>query len=134
MVGVKRTVLQQEIQAGKISAFEGYVRMSEVLKVFPDASQDKSGILEKVRRIQDAALSKGSSETAQDPKRLAAELHRLKIQFGMLQDELAGYKNLMAETEIRLLDLQARCDDQQAKMMSALIGWFMHQVKMQERK
>lgn len=133
MVGVRRKVLQQEIQDGKVEAFEGHIRMSELLKVYPDASQDKSGILEKVQRIQDAALMKGVGDVSQDPDRLAAELHRLKIQYGMVQDELAGYKQLAQETETQLLDFQSRCDRQQAKLLGTLIGWYMHQLKMQER-
>ena len=42
MVGVPRRVLQQYIQDGHLTAFEGQIRMSELHKAFPDADSDES--------------------------------------------------------------------------------------------
>ena len=41
MVGVPRRLIQQRIQEGKIDGFDGYIRMSELRKVFPEADSDR---------------------------------------------------------------------------------------------
>ena len=132
MVGVTRRVLQQQIQEGLLSTFEGNIRMSELLKAYPEVESDRSGMVEKVRRIREAAVAKGSADPRQDPERLAAELHRLKIRLSMTEDQLAGYKQLATETRERLLELQDHCDQRQSMMLGTVIGWFMHQVKLRD--
>jgi len=134
MVGVPRRVLQQQIQAGELTTFEGHLRMSELLKLYPQATPDRSGMMEKVRRIQQAAVNKGTGETHLDPERLAAEVHRLKIEVSLLQDQVQSYEHLSDEMSDRLLVLQESCDKQQSMMLGTLIGWFMHQVKLREDK
>lgn len=132
MVGVPRKLLQQHIQEGHVMTFEGYIRMSELHKAYPEASGDKSGMLEKVRLIQAAATTKNLRESANDPERLAAELHRAKIEIAHLTEQLDSYKELAAETEDQLLELQDRCDKRQAMMLGTFIGWYMSQVKIRE--
>lgn len=131
MVGVPRKVLQQQIQAGELSTFEGHLRLSELLKLYPDTVPEGSGMVEKVRRIRQAAVSKGTGE-AQDPERLAAEVHRLKIKVSMLEDQVASYERLSDEMADRLVTLQESCDKKQSMILGTLIGWYMHQVKLRE--
>jgi hypothetical protein len=134
MVGVPRRLLQQQIQDGRIEAFEGHIRMSELLKAFPEADGDRSGMIEKVNRIREAALYKAAPDTRLDPEHLAAELQRARVENGRLNDEVDGYRRLAAETEERLLQLQESCDARQAIMLGTLVGWFMNQLKLRERK
>lgn len=132
MVGVPRKVLQQQIQAGELSTFEGHLRMSELLKLYPDTLPDSSGMVEKVRRIQAAATRKGPNDAKRDPDHLAAQVQRLKIEISMLQDQLASYEQLSDEMADRLVALQESCDKRQSMILGALIGWYMHQVKLRE--
>lgn len=132
MVGVPRKVLQQQIQAGDLSTFEGHLRLSELMKLYPDTAADNSGMVEKVRRIQMAALAKGAGETARDPDHLQALVQRLKIENSMLKDQVASYEQLSDEMADRLVALQDSCDKRQSMMLGTLIGWFMHQVKLRE--
>ena len=134
MVGVPRRLLQQQIQDGRIAAFEGHIRMTELLKAFPEADGDRSGMIEKVSRIREAALYKAAPDTRQDPEHLAAELQRARVENARLNDEVEGYRRLVAETEERLLQLQEGCDARQAIMLGTLVGWFMNQLKLRERK
>jgi hypothetical protein len=53
---------------------------------------------------------------------------------GRVQAELDGYRQLASETEQRLLDLQERCDERQAMMLGTLVGWFMNQLKLRDKK
>ncbi|MCP5430283.1 MAG: hypothetical protein H6962_08805 [Chromatiaceae bacterium] len=65
MVGVPRRLLQQHIQEGRIDAFEGHVRVSELRKAYPEADSERSGMIEKVSRIREAAVFK--TPTIPDP-------------------------------------------------------------------
>ena len=134
MVGVPRRLLQQHIQEGRINAFEGHIRMSELHKAYPEADSDRSGMLEKVKRIREAALFKETRDARPDVDHLASELQRARVEIGRLQGELDSYRQLAGETEQRLLDLQERCDERQAMMLGTLVGWFMNQLKLRERK
>jgi hypothetical protein len=132
MVGVPRKVLQQQIQQGDLSTFEGHLRMSELLKLYPDTVPDNSGMVEKVRRIRQAAVLKGTGDGRPDAEHLAAEVHRLKIQISMLHDQVESYRDLSDEMAERLVALQESCDKRQSMILGALIGWYMHQVKMRD--
>ena len=132
MVGVTRKVLQQQIQEGLLTTFEGQIRMSELLKAYPETEPDRSGMVEKVRRIREAAVAKGPGQSKPNAERLAAEVHRLRVDLAMARDQLASYQELAAETRDRLLELQERCDRRQAMLLGTLIGWYMHQVKLRE--
>jgi len=132
MVGVPRKVLQQHIQAGHLTAFEGHIRSSELLKEFPEVRPDGSGMVEKVRRLQEVAVSKGTGEGRQDADRLATELQRLKAELAHTRAQLRGYQSLAAETSDRLLELQERCDNRQSLMLNTLLGWYLNQVKLRD--
>jgi len=134
MVGVPRRLLQQHIQEGHLSAFEGHIRMSELHKAYPQADSDRSGMLEKVNRIREAALFKTMRDVRPDVDHLSTELQRARVEIGRLQEEVDGYQQLAAETEQRLLALQERCDKRQAMMLGTLVGWFMNQLKLRGKK
>ncbi len=134
MVGVPRRLLQQHIQEGRITAFEGQIRMSELHKAYPEADSDRSGMLEKVSRIREAALYKSSGDARPDAEHLATELQRTRVEMIRMQQELDGYRQFAAETEHRLLELQERCDARQAMMLGTLVGWFMNQSKLRKRR
>jgi CDP-4-dehydro-6-deoxyglucose reductase len=134
MVGVPRRLLQQHIQEGKINAFEGHIRMSELHKAYPQADSDRSGMLEKVNRIREAAVFKTTRDFTPDVDQLSTELQRARVEVARLRDELDGYRALTAETEERLLELQQNCDARQAMVLGTLVGWFMNQLKLREKK
>ena len=132
MVGVPRHLLQQHIQEGVIEAFEGHIRMSELQKAYPDANPDRSGMVEKVKRIREAASMKANRDFKPNVDHLCTELQRARVEIERLQEEVAGYRRFAAETEERLLGLQEQCDARQAMMLGTLVGWFMNQLKLRE--
>ncbi|MCB1725125.1 MAG: hypothetical protein KDJ39_15680 [Gammaproteobacteria bacterium] len=134
MVGVPRRLLQQHIQEGLIEAFEGHIRVSELRKAYPEADSDRSGMVEKVQRLREAALYKANRDGKPDVDHLSSELQRARVEIARLQDDLDGYRQLAAETEERLLDMQERCDTRQAMMIGTLVGWFMNQLKLREQR
>jgi hypothetical protein len=108
--------------------------MSELQKAYPEADSDTSGMVEKVRRIREAAAFKATRDVRPDPEHLATELQRTRVELVRAEEELAGYRKLVAETEERLLELQERCDARQAMMLGTLVGWFMNQLKIRHLK
>ncbi len=132
MVGVPRRLLQQHIQEGQITAFEGHIRMSELRKAYPQADSDRSGMIEKVQRIREAAMFKAAPDSRPNAESLAADLQRARVEITRLREDLNGYRRLAAETEQRLVELQQRCDSRQAVMLGTLLGWFMSQLKLRE--
>ena len=134
MAGVRRKNLQQHIQEGRISTFEGYIRMSELRKAYPQVSGDRSGIIEKVRLIRDAAVFKEVADHRQNPERMAADLHRAHIEIARLQAQVDSYQELTEQTKAELLALQDRCQKREASMLGTLIGWYMNQAKLRETR
>jgi len=134
MVGVPRRTLQQFIREGRLNVFEGDIRQSELLKIFPQADQERSGILERMERIKDGAMFKQTDDGLQDVEHLAAENHRLMLQLSEANDKIADYEHMTAQMKTRLLELQNRCDRKQAMMLGTVIAWFMHQCKLRERR
>jgi CDP-4-dehydro-6-deoxyglucose reductase len=128
IVGVRRKTLQQLVQDGRLSVFEGSIRMSELLKEFPDASPERSAMVDKMQRIQDGALFKFQHESLTDAESLAAEAHRLRLELLDAQAELAEYKALTLELQSRLYDMQEQCDQRQGMMLGALITWLAQRV------
>ncbi len=134
MVGVPRKVLQGHIQMGDLTVFEGSIRQSELLKVFPDTLTEKSGMLEKTRRIQEDAINKYMHDTAPDVDHLMSEVQRLRAALSEAEDALFSYKQLASEMKTRLKDFQGKCDKKQALMFTSLMGWFYSQCKLRDKK
>jgi hypothetical protein len=132
MAGVPRRLLQQDIQNGRIEAFEGHIRLSELHKTYPDVDPDRSAMVEKVDRIREAAAMKANRDFKPSVDHLCSELQRARVELDRLYDEVEGYRQFAAETENRLLALQEQCDARQAMMLGTLVGWFMNQVKLRE--
>ncbi|MCG6967805.1 MAG: hypothetical protein LJE59_15005 [Chromatiaceae bacterium] len=134
MVGVPRRLLQQHIQEGCIEAFEGHIRLSELRKAYPEADSDRSGMIEKVNRIREAAVFKANRDFRPDIDQLCSELQRARVEIARLQGEVDSYRQFAAETEQRLLTMQQQCDARQAMILGTLVGWFMHQSKLRDTK
>jgi hypothetical protein len=123
MIGVRRSVLQQHVQEGRLSTFEGAVRLSALLAMFPEAGAAGSAMLEKVQRFQEGALQKPLPASRPDPERLAAEVHRLRLELGVARTELGRYQALTEELKDHLYALQDQCDQRQRLLLGTLITW-----------
>lgn len=134
MVGVPRRTLQQYIREGQLSVFEGDIRLSELLKVFPRADADRSGMIERMDRIKAGAMFKAPNDATLDAQQLAGEVHRLRLQLGETQAALDSYRQMAGEMTDRLMALQDHCDRKQAVMIGSLVGWFLHQCKLREHR
>lgn len=133
LVGVPRRMIQQHIQEGRVEAFEGHIRLSELRKAYPEADSERSGMVEKVNRIREAAASKANRDFKPNVDHLCTELQRARVEIERLSAEVGSYRRFAMETENRLVELQDRCDKRQAMMLGTLIGWFMNQQKIRQQ-
>jgi CDP-4-dehydro-6-deoxyglucose reductase len=129
LVGVSRRTLQKHIQEGRISTFEGAIRLSELLRVYPDAEADQSGMVEKVLRIQAGAVHKYNRDSLPDREALAAENQRLKLELREAQVELHAYRKLTNQLRDRLYAIQEQCDRNQRVLLGTVISWLGQQMK-----
>lgn len=133
MVGVPRKVLQGHIQHGDLSVFEGSVRQSELLKIFPETRTEKSGMLEKTRKIQEDAINKYMHDTLPDADHLASEVQRLRASLLQAEEKIASYEDLVDGMKSRMEAFEKQCDSKQAMMFTSLMGWFFSQCKLREK-
>ena len=133
MVGVPRKILQRHIQMGDLMVFEGSIRQSELLKLFPETNTDKSGMIEKTRRIQEDAVNKHMNDSLPDAEHLVSEVQRLRAELECAYVQINSYEQLVQEMKQRLSHFQSHCDKRQSLMVNTLIGWFFNQVKLREK-
>ena len=101
MVGIPRKVLQSHIQQGDLSVFEGSIRQSELLKIYPDTQTEASGMLEKARRIQEDAVNKYMPDSMPNPEHLATEVQRLREALEASEQKVRSYHMLVSEMKDR---------------------------------
>lgn len=58
LLGVARGVLQQKVRDGSLVLNDGWVSTDVLLKLYPDAQLEESGLLERVSQIRDEAFGK----------------------------------------------------------------------------
>lgn len=134
LVGVDRRTLQEQIRRGGLETFEGHIRLGDLQHVYPHAEMRDSGMLEKVRRIQECAMAKASPDSLPSREALAGQLHRLHLSLAEQQLELDAYRQLTGELQERLTRLQKNCDRKQKIMLQAVLAWFSHELKRHSRQ
>ena len=132
MVGVTRKFLQRQIQDGQLATFEGQIRLSELMRRYPELEPERSAMIEKARRFRETAVVGEGPKAARSQDSLLAEIRRLQIDLSLAQDRVESYRKLADETQDRLIELQDRCDQGQSMLLGTLIGWYMHQVRLRD--
>lgn len=120
LAGVTRADLQQRIRRGEIQTFEGEVAVSDLLRVYPSVSLEKTGMLEQVERIKAAAVPRNfDGDTAlPSPEVLVSRIRSLS--------EALVQKVALVDAQEELLDqlrarLAAIADD--GDTVAALLAW-----------
>ena len=122
LAGVTRADLQKRIRRGDIQTFEGEVAVSDLLRVFPSVSLEKTGMLEQVERIKADAVPRSydADTTLPSPTVLVSRIRSLS--------EALVQKVALVDAQEELLDeLRRRLDDiahaQTSPEAAALLGW-----------
>ncbi|MBC6958668.1 MAG: hypothetical protein DWB43_03910 [Lautropia sp.] len=97
LVGVSRAVLQRMIRAGELIQSEGLVDIDELLRAFPDARVEESGILERVTRIREEAFGRRVREfVLPSPELLSQRLLAQGEELAEMRRHLQAYHALVA--------------------------------------
>jgi CDP-4-dehydro-6-deoxyglucose reductase len=114
LVGVPRGTLQQRVRAGEIELNEGLVSTEALLRLYPQAQMEESGLLERVVQIRDEAFGQRVRERVLPSQEvLAQRLFRQSQELADVQRHLQRYHALVLALRRRLtaLDAEARGSD-----------------------
>lgn len=131
LVGVPRATLQQRVRAGEIELADGLVSTEVLLKLYPLAEIEGSGMLERVTRIRDEAFGRRVRERLLPSQEvLAQRLFRQSQELADTQRHLQRYHalvlalrdglaQLVADTpDARLPELQRQLNDGLARALA----------------
>lgn len=96
LLGVPRGVLQQRVRSGEIELADGRVSTETLLRLYPQAELEESGLLERVARIKDEAFGRRVRERLLPSQEvLAQRLFRQSQELADLQRHLQRYHALV---------------------------------------
>lgn len=115
LLGVARGVLQQQVREGLLVLNDGLVSTDALLRLYPGAQLEQSGLLERVQKIRDEAFGKRVRERLLPSQEVLAQ--RLFVQSQELADvrkHLQRYHALVIELQKRARNLVAEKTDDAA--------------------
>ncbi|MCB1735278.1 MAG: 2Fe-2S iron-sulfur cluster binding domain-containing protein [Gammaproteobacteria bacterium] len=106
LVGISRGALQKRIQDNELQTFEGAVRVSDLLRVFPDVKLQDDSAVERARQIREQAIPKTEDDAALPaPEVLAHRLSSVSGELTSARHELAHYSTLVHALRAQLVKL-----------------------------
>lgn len=108
LVGVARGTLQQQVRDGTLKLSDGLISTDELLRVYPQARLETTGLLERVATIKDEAFAKRVRERLLPSQEVLAQ--RLFLQSQELADvrhHLQHYHTLVVDWQQRVGELAA---------------------------
>ncbi len=108
LVGVARGVLQQQVRSGALAVNDGMVSTDTLLRLYPDARLEESGLLERVAQIRDEAFGKRVRERLLPSQEVLAQ--RLFAQ----SQELADVRRHLQRYHALVIAMQKRIREQAA--------------------
>ncbi|MBK5929540.1 2Fe-2S iron-sulfur cluster-binding protein [Halochromatium salexigens] len=114
LAGVTRAEIQKRIRHGEMQTFEGQVAISDLLRVYPSVSLEKSDDFERVEQIKAEALPQSHDEETRLPSQEVL-ITRIKALAEALVQRVArveALEQLLDEVRTRLDDLALGTGDQ----------------------
>jgi CDP-4-dehydro-6-deoxyglucose reductase, E3 len=133
LVGVPRGTLQQRVRAGEIELADGLVSTETLLRLYPQARLEESGLLERVTQIRDESFGRRVRERLlPNQEVLAQRLFHQTQELADVQRHLQRYHTLVIALrdrlnrllqesggdDPRLLDLQRQLNDGLARALA----------------
>ena len=109
LVGVGRGVLQQQVRDGSLVLTEGLVSTEELLRLYPAAKLEETGLLERVATIRDEAFGKRVRERLLPSQEvLAQRLFNQTQELADVRRHLQRYHTLVVAMQEKVRALQDR--------------------------
>lgn len=128
LAGVKRKDIQQKIKAGELETFEGAVKTTALIQVYPNIQLEDSRHIERMMQIREDSISKMGRVDAE-----ISEINQLKIELAMVKAEATLYKQVISEFSTKIAIMEKECDHKQKAALQALLGFIMTKMKQGER-
>ncbi len=129
LVGASRDEIQEKVRRGLLPTFEGQVSIVDLRMVYPHVRFEDNTEIERMKRLQDSAVSKGAIDNLSDAKRLKLEVLKLRHELHEAREELRFYQRMTRELKGRLVSMQADCTHRQKLMLRALLSWMSTQIR-----
>ncbi len=129
LAGVSRTAIQGRIRSGELTTFEGMVALDDLRDVFPRLSLADDQVLERVRRIQRDAPLKANAARSLSRTEMLDESNRLRARLADAEQAIERYRNLLADLDRRLLELDARVAREQRRELQPLRTWLRRRAR-----
>lgn len=124
VVGVPRNSLQNKIKAGELASFDGMLSVDELLRVFPQAKVEDSGMLERVTEIKDKAFGKRVFERALPDKEVLAErLVELGRELASTKAYLEAYSSVLEWLTIKMQQAEEAGGEQAQEAIAPVRRW-----------
>jgi len=110
LVGVKRATLQKRIQDGDLSTFEGQLYLSELLRAYPQAKVEDTGMLDRAEQIIERAMGRALRDTDSlpDAEVLATRVAALSHELGEATYKMRRYDTALHQLQDYLRKLAER--------------------------
>ncbi|MBK1649170.1 2Fe-2S iron-sulfur cluster-binding protein [Rhabdochromatium marinum] len=104
LTGVSRGTLQKRIRHGEIETFEGQVRVSDLLRLYPSVSLEHSGLLKQVERIKANAVprDRDPDHPLPSPEVLLSRLHALSDALAEQVNRANALQGLLDQLRVQL--------------------------------
>jgi len=103
IVGVPRGIIQKHIQNGELTSFEGKIKLSQLVELYPDSDIEKDEVFEQIEEFIAKALKR--TRYAQFQKLITPETTTLVARVANLSRELAETKTALYHNEQLLVKL-----------------------------
>ncbi len=97
IVGVPRGIIQKHIQNGELTSFEGKVKLSQLVKLYPDSKFEDNAMAEKIEEFIASALKR--ARYAKFQKLIAPDTATLAARIATLSKELSETKTALFHYE-----------------------------------
>ncbi len=125
LVGVKRATLQKRIQDGDLSTFEGELYLSELLRAYPQAKVEDSGMLDRAEQIIERAMGRAMRDTDNlpDAQVLATRVAALSHELGEATYKMRRYDTALQQLQDYLRKLAERDPAPTSDDIGVLRAW-----------
>ncbi len=121
LVGVPRGTLQQRVRAGEIELNDGLVSTDSLLRLYPQAEIEGTGMLERVVQIRDESFGRRVRERLLPSQEvLAQRLFRQSQELADVQRHLQRYHQLVVRLRERVHQLQLEAGGDDARLATLL--------------
>ncbi|HEY5733304.1 MAG TPA: 2Fe-2S iron-sulfur cluster-binding protein [Gammaproteobacteria bacterium] len=130
LVGISRGELQSRIRRNELETFEGMVRVSDLLRAFPETSLVDDSAIERTERIKaNASPRTETSGKLPSAKVLARRVTELSRDLTEAKDEAHHYSTILAELEERLGQLRSTETPLSASDIEQLYQWVHEKIE-----